>query len=56
MILNLHRELFNVDSVAKIIKEHDKVLFSPGAEAYITFKLENKDNVMEEIKEFLETI
>ena len=45
---------FNLDVVDKLMKQfRNRIKFSPAREPYITFKLLNKKNVLEECKEFL---
>ena len=45
---------FNFDIVDKLMKTfRNRIKFSPAKEPYITFKLLNQKNILEECKEFL---
>ncbi len=48
---------FNIDVVDKFMKLYrNRIKFSPAKEPYVTFKLLNKKNTLEECKEFLSKI
>ena len=49
---NPDRFIMNIDSIIK--KYKNRVKFSPAREPYITYRLENTNNVLSEIKEFLD--
>ena len=47
-------ETFNFDIVDKLMKIYrNRIKFSPSKDPYITFKLQDKKNVLGECKEFL---
>ena len=51
--------LFNMNMVDELVKKYrNKIRFSPAAEPYITFRLNNSSdkNVIKEVKEFLRTL
>ena len=40
--------------IDELIKQYgDRIKFSPGKEPYITYKLEDQSDILEEIKQFL---
>ena len=54
IVFNFNPETFIMD-IDKIVKKYrNRVRFSPAREPYITYKLENSENVLEEIIDFLE--
>ena len=54
IIFYFDNEKFNFDIVDKLMKTfRNRIKFSPSKEPYITFKLSNLKNVLEECKEFL---
>lgn len=54
IVFNFNPESFIMD-IDKIVKKYrNRVRFSPAREPYITYKLENSENVLEEIIDFLE--
>ena len=54
IVFNFNPESFIMD-IDKIVKKYkNRVKFSPAREPYITYKLENSENVLEEIIDFLE--
>jgi transcription-repair coupling factor (superfamily II helicase) len=53
IVFNFEPDLFNLD-IDKLVKRHkDRIKFSSSIRPYITYKLENSKEVIEEIKEFL---
>ena len=53
--MNLHKDLFNIDVLDKLIKKYkSQIMFSPSAEGYLSYKIKNVDNVLQEAKKFLE--
>lgn len=53
IVFNFEPDLFNLD-IDKLVKKYkDRIKFSSSIRPYITYKLENSNNVIEEIKEFL---
>ena len=53
IIFNFNPEIFSID-IDKVIKKYkNRVRFSPAREPYITYKLENSKNVLNEIQDFL---
>lgn len=53
IIFNFEPEKFCLD-IDKLIKTYkEKVKFSPAKEPYITYKIEDINNIIEEIKKFL---
>ena len=54
VIFYFDNEKFNFDIVDKLMKcFRNRIKFSPSKEPYITFKLSNQKNILEECKEFL---
>ena len=48
------QDRFNIDIVDKLMKTfRNRIKFSPAQMPYITFKLQDKKNTLEECKEFL---
>ena len=48
---------FNIDIVDKLMKIfRNRIKFSPAKDPYITFKLKDRKNILEECKEFLTTL
>ena len=55
ILFNFDAEHFNID-IDKLIKKYkNNIKFSPGKLPYITYTLQNKNNIAKEIKEFLKT-
>lgn len=53
IVFYFKQELFTFD-IAKLIEKYgDRIKFSTGFTPYLTYKLQNKNNVIEEIEEFL---
>ncbi len=53
IVFNFNPDVFTID-IDNIVKKYgNKIRFSPAREPYITYKLENKDNVLKEIMDFL---
>ena len=53
IVFSFNPEIFSLDIDEVIKKYKDRVKFSPAREPYITLKLENSNNVLSEIKDFL---
>ena len=53
IIFNFNPDNFSLDIDSIIKKYNNKVKVSPAKEPYITYKLENSENVLKEIFEFL---
>ena len=53
IVFNFNPESFIMDIDSIIKKYKNRVKFSPAREPYITFRLENHDNVLGEVIEFL---
>jgi len=53
IVFNFNPETFIMDIDSIVKKYKNRVRFSPAREPYITFRLENQDNVLNEIIEFL---
>ncbi len=57
IIYYFDNEEFNFDIVDKLMKTfRNRIKFSPSKEPYITFKLSNPKNILEECKEFLKKL
>ena len=55
ILFNFDAEHFNID-IDKLIKKYkNNIKFSPGKLPYITYTLQDKNNIAKEIKEFLKT-
>ena len=54
IIFNFNPDNFVIDIDSIIKKYNNKVKFSPAKEPYITYRLENSENVLKEIFEFLD--
>ncbi len=52
-IFNFNPDVFEIDIDSIVKKYGNRIKFSPAREPYITYRLENKDNVLEEIIDFL---
>ena len=53
VIFNFNPDIFEIDIDSIVKKYGNRIKFSPAREPYVTYKLENKDNVLEEIIDFL---
>ena len=53
IVFNFNPETFIMDIEAIVKKYKNRVRFSPAREPYITYRLENHDNILNEIIEFL---
>ena len=53
IVFNFNPESFIIDVDSMVKKYNNRVKFSPAREPYITYRLENSENVLEEIIEFL---
>jgi transcription-repair coupling factor (superfamily II helicase) len=53
IVFNFNPETFIMDIDSIVKKYKNRVRFSPAREPYITFRLENQDNVLDEVIEFL---
>ncbi len=53
IVFNFIPEKFAIDIDSIIKKYGNRVKFSPAKEPYITYRLDNMNNILEEIKEFL---
>ena len=55
IVFNFNNSLFNIDIVDKLVKEYkNKIMFSPSAEPYLIYKIDDTEKVLNEIKTFLE--
>ena len=54
IVFNFNPETFIIDVDSIIKKYKNRVKFSPAREPYITYKLENTENVLKEIIDFLD--
>ena len=53
IVFNFNPETFIMDIDSIVKKYKNRVRFSPAKELYITYKLENPENVLKEIIDFL---
>lgn len=53
IVFNFNPETFAIDIDSIVKKYENRVRFSPAREPYITYKLENSENVIDEVKDFL---
>ena len=57
VVFYFEADKFNIDIIDKLMKKfRNRIKFSPAKEPYITFKLLNERNVLEEAIEFLENL
>ena len=57
VVFYFESDKFNIDVIDKLMKKfRNRIKFSPAKEPYITFKLLNERNVLEEAIEFLENL
>ena len=54
LVFHFEKDKFNIDSVDKLMKIYrNRIKFSPASEPYITFKILDIKNILEECKNFL---
>ena len=57
VVFYFEQSKFNIDIIDKLMKKfRNRIKFSPAKEPYITFKLLNENNVIEEATTFLENL
>jgi len=57
IIFYFESDEFNFDVVDKLMKTYrNRIKFSPAKDPYITFKLQDRKKILEEIKAFLEKL
>ena len=55
VVFTFNEKEFNINIVQKLLQKfRNQIKFSPGAVPYITYKIKNLSNTIQEIKEFLE--
>ena len=54
IVFFIEQEIFNMDIGELVHKYEDRIKISSGVNPYITYKLKNQSNVIDEIKEFLD--
>jgi len=54
IVFHFEKDKFNIDVIDKLMKMYrNRIKFSPASEPYITFKILNIKNILEECKDFL---
>ena len=57
ILFTLDAKKFNMDSIPKLIEEYkDRIRFSSGISPYITYRIKDEENIIQETKEFLNKI